>query len=198
MPGLRRRDGEAAPGRRERIVTAPSSTVSVPVAAAKVPILRRLSTLDRFLPLWTFAPQPVRHWVATAWERRTGTTPESGASASGPTRRTQEPHPRATVVVMFTPEPGPFTIRFDTRPASGTLTVVAVAGAQASATARPAPDAATGTGAGDLVVLPTGVRVRNARTAASDHRVTVPATCGRVHVHFDASPAARPLIPSWS
>jgi ACR3 family arsenite transporter len=40
-------------------VTAPSSTVSVPVSPAdmdpEVPLLRRLSTLDRFLPLWIFA-----------------------------------------------------------------------------------------------------------------------------------------------
>lgn len=36
-------------------MTAPSSTVSVPVSPDEVPLLRRLSTLDRFLPLWIFA-----------------------------------------------------------------------------------------------------------------------------------------------
>lgn len=40
-------------------MTAPSSTVSAPVSPAElppeVPLLRRLSTLDRFLPLWIFA-----------------------------------------------------------------------------------------------------------------------------------------------
>ena len=36
-------------------MTAPASTASVPVSPAEVPILRRLSTLDRFLPLWIFA-----------------------------------------------------------------------------------------------------------------------------------------------
>ncbi len=35
-------------------MTAPSSTVSVPVSPAELPVLRRLSTLDRFLPLWIF------------------------------------------------------------------------------------------------------------------------------------------------
>jgi ACR3 family arsenite transporter len=35
-------------------VTASAATVSVPVSPAEVPLLRRLSTLDRFLPLWIF------------------------------------------------------------------------------------------------------------------------------------------------
>lgn len=36
-------------------MTAPSSSVSVPISPDEVPLLRRLSTLDRFLPLWIFA-----------------------------------------------------------------------------------------------------------------------------------------------
>lgn len=36
-------------------MTAPSSTVSVPLSPDEVPLLRRLSTLDRFLPIWIFA-----------------------------------------------------------------------------------------------------------------------------------------------
>ena len=36
-------------------MTASAATVSVPVSPAEVPLLRRLSTLDRFLPLWICA-----------------------------------------------------------------------------------------------------------------------------------------------
>ncbi|MGZ8378063.1 MAG: ACR3 family arsenite efflux transporter [Gemmatirosa sp.] len=39
----------------DRLAVTTTSSVSIPVSPAEVPLLRRLSTLDRFLPLWIFA-----------------------------------------------------------------------------------------------------------------------------------------------
>jgi hypothetical protein len=177
-------------GQRQSEAQRRRAWASIAVRPASRAAVTRLAAAG-LLVAATLAAQPVRHWVARVWERRTSTAPTMrGAPAGGPTPEAQEPRARATVVVTFTPEPGLFTIRFDARPATGTLTLIAVASAQASATARPVTDAATSAGVGDLLVLPTGVRVRNAGITAADYRVSVPATFGRVHVHFDASAGA--------
>jgi hypothetical protein len=83
------------------------------------------------------------------------------------------------LVVSFTPEPGPFTITFDARPASGTLRLTADSGARAAATV-------TGAAGEELVVLPAGLRVRNRAASTADYRVTVPASTPRVRLRFDA------------
>jgi hypothetical protein len=85
--------------------------------------------------------------------------------------------------VAFTPTAGPLTIRFDRRPASGTLTVMVTPDARVSV--RVVADAPVA--AGDLLVLPDGFRVRN--TPAADYRVTVPAGTDRVVVRYGGRPA---------
>ena len=79
-------------------------------------------------------------------------------------------------------DPGAFTVRFDARSTVGTLSVRVGASARATATAT----AGAGARPGDFVVLPTGLRVRNAGALRGDYDVAVPAGTRRVRVTFDA------------
>jgi hypothetical protein len=83
-------------------------------------------------------------------------------------------------VLAFEPGPGPFTIRFDAYPTTGTLTVVGDAGSRATA------ERLDGTNL-ELLVTPHGLHVRNAGGAVASYLVRVPRSVRRVYLRFGAA-----------
>jgi hypothetical protein len=131
----------------------------------------------------TLAAQPaVRRWVGAQWHRVTG----SARTAGLPEVPAVVPNPAEGTTpgtgLAFEPGAGPFTIRFDTRPSAGTLTVVGVEGGGTRATVERVSGANL-----ELLVTPHGLHVRNAGGAAASYLVRVPRSVGRVYLRFGAS-----------
>ena len=113
------------------------------------------------------AASPIRHWFAHRNPQRTVTAVDSvPRPVAVPTRQTES----AGATVSFAPADTSFTVRFDSVPESGTLTVRR--SSDANITARIVSGA--GSGGDALVVLPGELRVRNAASARASYAVTLP------------------------
>jgi hypothetical protein len=124
------------------------------------------------------AAQPaVRRWAGARWRAF------SGASAADVARPARVPATTpiaggAGTTLAFEPGAGPFIVRFDHRPAAGTLTVVGDEGSRATA------ERVSGQNL-DLLIVPDGIRIRDAGGAAASYLLHVPRAVKRVIVRFD-------------
>jgi hypothetical protein len=117
------------------------------------PALRAAAVL---LVAGTLAAQPaVRRWVGAQWHRVIGGAPTSVIPAAPAVAPSMLEGGARGTVLAFEPGPGPFTIRFDAYPTTGTLTVVGDGGSRATA------ERLDGTNL-ELLVTPHGFHVRNA------------------------------------
>lgn len=118
----------------------------------------------------------VAEWLRTQWERIAA--PGAGApapAAEAPAAPAPERSP-AGARVQFTPQGTTFTLDVAVPQGAGSVEVRRAAGTSATAEQ-------TGGGAqAELLVLPSGVRIRNAPGATADYRVTVPASVRTVRV----------------
>jgi hypothetical protein len=134
----------------------------------------------------TLAAQPaVRRWVEQHWTRATSRSDQRTPAASAPT--SSPPAGAAGSALSFDPGSGPFTIRFDVRPTAGTLTILGDAGSRVIAER-------TGGENLELVVMPHGLQVRNARGAPASFVLRVPRAARRVEVRYDARPTADVVV----
>lgn len=145
-------------------------------ATPAIPLWRRptmLAAAAVFVVAVVAAASPVRRWIEARVARPTpvfappsATVPEaSPPQVSGAT-------------VSFAVAGPEFTIRLDSVPAAGVLTVVRAAGNELSARVA----AGAGTGGDDMVVLPNELRLRNAASSRASYRVAVPSVVVRVRV----------------
>jgi hypothetical protein len=121
------------------------------------------------------AASPIRQWFAQHNQQRTGTAVDL---VPGPAAVPTQPVESAGATVSFAPADTNFTVRFDSVPDSGTLTVRR--SSDANVTARIVTGAASGGDA--FVVLPGELRVRNTVSARASYAVTLPDRVTRLRV----------------
>lgn len=118
----------------------------------------------------------VAEWLRTQWERIAAADPRVAAPpAEAPAGRPSEPT-AAGARVQFTPQGATFTLEVAVPQAGGAVEIRRATGASATAEQTGGGEQA------DLLVLPSGVRIRNAPGATADYRVTVPASVRTVRV----------------
>jgi hypothetical protein len=121
------------------------------------------------------AASPIRQWFAHRNLQRTVTAVDSVSQpAIVPTRQAGS----TGATVSFAPADTSFTVRFDSVPESGTLTVRR--SSDANINARIVSGA--GSGGDALVVLPGELRVRNAASARASYAITLPDGVTRLRV----------------
>jgi hypothetical protein len=129
------------------------------------------------------AASPIRGWI----QRQLGPSRAEVVTASPPrsvdSARTDS-RSGGGATVSFAPAGPAFTLRFDSLPAAGLLTIDRTASAAISA--RVASGA--GTGGDDFVVLPGELRVRNLASSRATYLVSVPSTVTRVEVIVGGRP----------
>ncbi|HLL46986.1 MAG TPA: zf-HC2 domain-containing protein [Longimicrobiaceae bacterium] len=118
----------------------------------------------------------VAEWLRTQWERIAALAPRPAApAAQAPASSSAEPA-GSGARVQFTPQGATFRLEVAVPQAGGAVEVRRAAGASATA------EQIGGGEQADLLVLPSGVRIRNAPGATADYRVTVPASVRTVRV----------------
>ena len=142
------------------------------------------------------AASPIRAWIERRLERSRADVVTASPSRSVDSARTES---RSGATVSFAPTGPAFTLRFDSLPAAGLLTIEGTASTAISA--RVASGA--GMGGDDFVVLPGELRVRNLASSRATYLVSVPSTVTRVQVivagrpiYGGAPPAVIPLRSS--
>lgn len=121
------------------------------------------------------AASPIRHWFVQRNQERTATSVDSvPRPVAVPARQAES----AGATVSFAPADTSFTVRFDSVPDSGTLTVRR--SSDANITARIVSGG--GSGGDALVVLPGELRVRNTVSARASYVVTLPDGVTRLRV----------------
>jgi hypothetical protein len=142
-----------------------------------------LRTAVLLLVAGTLAAQPaVRHWMGRQWNRVTDGA-RTPTAAAVPVVAASVPAPVALgAELTFEPGSGPLTIRFDVRPTAGTLTIVGDSGSRVTAEQVGGENL-------ELLVMPHGLRVRNAGGGPASYLVRVPRSVTRVHVRFGTSPS---------
>jgi hypothetical protein len=142
------------------------------------------------------AASPIRAWIERRLERS-----RAEAVAGSPRRSVDSARKesRSGATVSFAATGPAFTLRFDSLPAAGLLTIDGTASKAVSA--RVASGA--GTGGDDFVILPGELRVRNLASSRATYFVSVPSTVTRVQVivggrpiYSGAPPAVVPLRSS--
>ncbi|MFN2564073.1 MAG: hypothetical protein ABR499_03570 [Gemmatimonadaceae bacterium] len=126
------------------------------------------------------AASPARGWILDrVTGRRNELTPSTpGATGSGPARA---PEQSAGSIVSFTGSSDELLIRFDARPAAGSLAVVAGEEPRSSA------QIVSGGRGEAFLVLPSELRVRNAAGSVADYELTVAQAVRRVRVQLGGS-----------
>ena len=153
-----RRAGSAVPAARPWLRAA--AAVALLLAAGLAASPRRAVVADWLRAQWARIAAPDARDAAPAMEAPTA-APEVAESGAR---------------VQFTPQGAAFTLEVAAPQAAGAVEVRRAAGASATAEQ-------TGGGAqAELLVLPAGVRIRNAPGATADYRVTVPASVRTVRV----------------
>ncbi len=125
------------------------------------------------------AASPVRGWIidriaAVIGQRPTPTTPVEAPLAN--------PSPVAPVssTVAFVPASSTLTITVDFKPAGGTMTLARGTDARVVAEISGGGDSA-----GSLLVLPSGLHVRNSAASTADYRVVVPSSVTTIRLRVD-------------
>jgi hypothetical protein len=132
------------------------------------------------------ASPAARRWIADGIGRLRGAAPTPPAQPRQPSRPAQA---ASGSRVWFAPPRGPeLVVRFETRPASGTLALQGTEDDRASVqvVARASSEA--------LLVLPGEVRVRNSVTSVANYRLTLPSKVRRVRVHVGPADAQSTLV----
>jgi hypothetical protein len=118
----------------------------------------------------------VAEWLRTQWERIAAPdardAPPPAEVSAGPSSKPTAAGAR----VQFTPQGTTFSLEVAGPQAGGSVEVRRAAGASATAEQTGGGEQA------DLLVLPSGVRIRNAPGATADYTVTVPASVRTVRV----------------
>lgn len=124
---------------------------------------------------------PARAWIAAWVSRQWDRVAHDGPSTPPPPRVVQTPPapapPQASAQVRFVPTGGEMRVEVAHPQAAGTLTLMAVDGPAASAEV-------VGAQTVDLLVVPSGLRIRNTATIAADYRIQVPGGIRRVRVRI--------------
>lgn len=144
------------------------------------------------------AASPARGWIL---DRVTGRRVESGRRAPLVTDRARArvPEQAAGSIVRFAPDSDELVIRFDVRPAAGSLTVATGDDLRSSA------QIVFGARGEAFLVLPRELRIRNASGSLADYQVTLSPTVRRVRVQvgdagareiaiIDVTPGMRQII----
>jgi hypothetical protein len=129
----------------------------------------------------SLAAQPVREWAVRQWTRLAGTAPAVDARPAAPAPAAAPPTDETSV--SFVPAPGPLTLRLDRPPAGGRITVTAGVEPRMTVAVLATRDEAARGGV-ELLVLPGGVRARNAPGSTARYRVTLPASVRRLRVQL--------------
>ena len=177
MAALSRRFSDALP-----LVDLPAPGTSPPVSYySRVrpaqrrwgsPVWRAAAALA-FVAGLALAISPVRAWIA---ERLGLGSDRPPAESVAPAERTVGPvEGGGDIRIAFVPTGDRFTIRVAGYQATGALVLAPVPGDTASGEIR-------GPGEADLLVLPDGLGIRNARTSTADYRVLVPQSLARIEV----------------
>ena len=117
----------------------------------------------------------VADWLRTQWER---IAPGAEAPAPAVAPAASPSGPASGARVQFTPQGTVFTLEVAATQAAGALEIRRAGGATATA------EQLGGAPQADLLVLPAGVRIRNAPGSTADYRVIVPATARTVRVRI--------------
>jgi hypothetical protein len=118
----------------------------------------------------------VAEWLRSQWERITAPDPRVAAPpAEAPAAALAEPA-GSGARVQFTPKGATFSLEVAVPQAGGSVEVRRAADTSATVEQTGGGEQA------DLLVLPSGVRIRNAAGATADYRVTVPASVRTVRV----------------
>ena len=120
------------------------------------------------------ASGPVRGWIR---HRAASRAAVDGAPIQQPAM-TPQPADRSGATVSFAPAGPEFTVRFDSVPETGALTVGSTTAAEISARVV----SGAGTGGDALVVLPGELRVRNSSRSRANYAVSVPSIVRRLRV----------------
>ncbi|HEV2130285.1 MAG TPA: hypothetical protein VGR27_04255, partial [Longimicrobiaceae bacterium] len=153
---------------------------------------RRRSPAPASLPVWMRAAagivlllgvgmtvSPLRAWVMEQWA-------EVAAQLAGREMVEQPERPRVAApghLVSFLPEGDEFLLQVDAPQAEGVLELLIEAVPRASA------EISGGGAEENLLVLPEGLRIRNAAGSQASYRVTLPAELREVRVRIGDSPA---------
>jgi len=135
------------------------------------------------------AASPIRAWIARQHEPSRAKVVTASPLRRVDSARTES---RSGTTVSFAPSGPSFTLRFDSLPAAGLLTI----GGTASTAVSARVVSGAGTGGDDVVVLPGELRVRNSASSRATYSVSVPAAVTRVRVLvggrsiFDGAPPA--------
>ncbi|HEX8696096.1 MAG TPA: hypothetical protein VF746_27010 [Longimicrobium sp.] len=190
LDALRRRGARLAAVLARADFPVPDSAPAVPSPDARVIPLRRPERSAAMRPwlraaavvalllgigvLATPARARVAAWVSERWGEVFGR--QAGAPAPAPPSA-PAPAPAAAPAaasVRFVPAGSTFTVEVEHAQGAGGLTLVRVAGENATAEVA--------AGEAELLVLPAGLRIRNAAGSAAEYRVGVPAGVRRVTV----------------
>ncbi|HTJ20767.1 MAG TPA: hypothetical protein VL383_00165 [Gemmatimonadaceae bacterium] len=137
------------------------------------------------------ATGPIRAWI----RQRSESPPAVERAPVRPPATTAQPLDRSGAIVSFAPSGAQFTVRFDSVPETGELTVAGTTATDISARVV----SGAGTGGDELVVLPGELRVRNSSRSRANYAVAVPSIVTRLRVIvaeqtvFDGTP--RMVVP---
>ena len=143
------------------------------------PTRRMVAAAGLILSGAALAAQPVGRWVMARWQKSELPSPVPPAANTG-----ADPAP-SPAAIAFIPHPGEFTIRFDSVPASGTLTL------RRAADTRVIAVITDGSRDESFFVLPDGLRIRNSATSVASYHVSLPPGVARVRVRVGSGAQAR-------
>ncbi|MFC1639361.1 anti-sigma factor family protein [Gemmatimonadota bacterium] len=142
-----------------------------------------------------FAATPARAWLVQGWEALrsivTADTGESPAEIEVP----ETAGPEVSSVIRFTPRGSEFRLEFIQKPASGTLVLLFDSATTASA------GIIGGDGADGMILLPSGLRIRNSDSSSASYEVRLPLSllvvevlvAGRMELRLDVQSLSEPL-----
>ena len=123
-----------------------------------------------------FTATPARALFVRGWEALKSLVISEPAESATPRDALAEPEPTVGSVVRFTPRGSEFVLEFTDRPAGGALVLLFDSTASASASV-------VGDELGDeMILLPSGLRIRNSRVSRASYEVRLPLSLSVVEV----------------
>jgi hypothetical protein len=187
------------------------SLASIPVPQVSEQSFRRrvaAARARRVVPLWrrpvwqaaaavvvltaVAAASPVQQWLRRHLEQPSTTVRTSPPLTTAPTAPTVQSTERSGATVSFAPAGSDFTVRFDSVPDAGVVTVERTAAAEISARVV----GGAGTGGDAFVVLPRELGVRNATSSRASYRIALPVTVTRLRVIVAGQQVFDGLVPA--